>query len=203
MTAGEAAISGARHPRAEAGGAPDARQAPGAPLKSVLFDTTAIRGMTLPNRFVRSATWEGMADEEGRPTPELIRLYAELARGRVGLIISSHAFVAAGGKAVHQQLGVHDDALVASLRGLADAVHVAGGKIALQLAHGGLWSVAGAAVSDAAATGGRPGCAPQPPGPSVRDSDAGPVGREMTLADIAVVVDAFAAAARPGAGGGL
>jgi len=138
--------------------------------------------MALPNRFVRSATWEGMADDEGRPTPELTRLYTELARGRVGLIITSHAFVSAEGKAVHQQLGVHDEAMVAPLRGLADAVHRAGGRIALQLAHGGLWSVAGAGS--------------QPPGPSVRDTDSGPAGREMTLAEIAVLVAAFADAAR-------
>lgn len=158
--------------------------------RSVLFEPTTIRGMVLPNRFVRSATWEGMTDDEGRPTPELTRLYTDLARGRVGLIISSHAFVAVEGKAVHQQLGVHDDAMIAPLSGLVDAVHTAGGKIALQLAHGGLWSVVGVVQNGGTAAG-----APQPPGPSVRDTDAGPVGREMTRADIAGTIEAFAAAA--------
>jgi len=32
-----------------------------------LFDTTQITGMTLANRFVRSATWEGMAEQRERP----------------------------------------------------------------------------------------------------------------------------------------
>ena len=106
---------------------PGEQAALGAPA-SALFESTAIRSMTLANRFVRSATWEGMADDEGRPTPMLTRLYADLARGRVGLIITSHAFVVAEGKAIHQQLGVHDDAMIAPLRGLSDAVHAAGAR---------------------------------------------------------------------------
>ena len=97
---------------------------------SVLFETTAIRGMELSNRFVRSATWEGMAEDDGWATPALTELYLGLARGGVGLIVSSHAFVSAEGKAVHNQLGVHDDALIPSLSELAAAVHAAGGRIA-------------------------------------------------------------------------
>jgi 2,4-dienoyl-CoA reductase-like NADH-dependent reductase (Old Yellow Enzyme family) len=31
---------------------------------ATLFDTTTINGMTLANRFVRSATWEGMANDD-------------------------------------------------------------------------------------------------------------------------------------------
>ena len=34
-----------------------------------VFDETRINGMTLANRLVRSATWEGMCEEDGRPTP--------------------------------------------------------------------------------------------------------------------------------------
>jgi len=36
---------------------------------SKLFEETAINGMVLKNRFVRSATWEGMAGEDGGVTP--------------------------------------------------------------------------------------------------------------------------------------
>ena len=163
-------------------------------MSAALFERTAIRGMELPNRFVRSATWEGMADEEGRPTPELVRLYVELARGGVGLIVSGHAFVVPEGKAGHGQLGAHDDALIPALRQFVEPVHEAGGKIALQLAHGGLWSIAGAGSGWAAGAGA--GCAPQPPGPSVRQTDSGAAGREMTIAEITAVTAAFAAGAR-------
>jgi 2,4-dienoyl-CoA reductase-like NADH-dependent reductase (Old Yellow Enzyme family) len=46
---------------------------------SKLFETTMIKEMTLPNRFVRSATWEGMAKDDGACTPRLTRLMVDLA----------------------------------------------------------------------------------------------------------------------------
>ncbi|MGE5310725.1 MAG: NADH:flavin oxidoreductase, partial [Nitrospirota bacterium] len=58
-----------------------------------LFERTAINGMSLPNRFVRSATWEGLADKDGSVTPRLIEMMVDLARGEVGLIISGYTFV--------------------------------------------------------------------------------------------------------------
>ena len=65
---------------------------------ATLFENTTIRNLHLPNRFVRSATWEGMADEQGAPTPELNQLMADLAQGEVGLIISGHAYVSSEGQ---------------------------------------------------------------------------------------------------------
>ena len=59
---------------------------------SMLFESTSINGMTLANRFVRSATWEGLADKGG-VTKKLTGMMVALARGGVGLIISGYAFV--------------------------------------------------------------------------------------------------------------
>ena len=152
-------------------------------MTSVLFEPTGIRGMVMRNRFVRSATWEGLANPAGCATGELARLYAEFARGKVGLVISSHAFVSPEGRAGTQQLGAHDDSVMPGLARLASAVHEAEGKVALQVAHAGLWA--------------------QPLGPSVRQTESGPVGREMSLGDIAVVAQAFAAAAGRAQAAGL
>jgi len=58
-----------------------------------LFAESNIGGMNLSNRFVRSATWEGMAAEDGSVTPKLIETMVALAKGGVGLIITSHAYV--------------------------------------------------------------------------------------------------------------
>ena len=63
-----------------------------------LFDQTTINGMTLGNRLVRSATWEGMCNSDGKPTQKLISFYREMARGKVGLIISGYTFVSPEGK---------------------------------------------------------------------------------------------------------
>lgn len=102
-----------------------------------MFETTTINGMVLRNRFVRSATWEGMALADGAPSPALIDLMAGLAKGSVGLIIASHAFVARQGQATPLQLGIHCDKLIGPLRDMVAAVHHHGGTVVAQLAHGG------------------------------------------------------------------
>ncbi len=104
---------------------------------SPLFESTTINGMTLANRFVRSATWEGMATEDGRVTSKLIDTMVALAAGGVGLIISGHAYVAKNGQASPNQLGIYDDSLIDGLKAMTDAVHAAGGRIVAQLAHAG------------------------------------------------------------------
>ncbi len=113
---------------------------PGGPELRPLFEETSIKTMTLPNRFVRSATWEGMAREDGYVTERLVKLMSDLARGGVGLIISGHAYVEKRGQAGPWQLGVYDDFLIPGLRTMTDAVHGEGGKIALQLAHSGYFA---------------------------------------------------------------
>ena len=60
---------------------------------SVLFERTEFKGVVLENRLVRSATHEGMADENGFPTENLFKLYERLAQGGVGLIITGYSYV--------------------------------------------------------------------------------------------------------------
>ncbi len=107
---------------------------------AALFEETRLNGMVLANRFVRSATWEGMAGDDGSATPRLADHMAALARGGVGLIISSHAYVHRNGQAGPRQLGVYSDDLLPGLTAMADAVHQNNGKIVLQLAHAGFFA---------------------------------------------------------------
>jgi len=107
---------------------------------SILFEATPINGMIIANRFVRSATWEGMAAEDGSCTPELTRLMCTLAEGGVGLIITGHCYVREDGKAAPRQLGICDDRFVEGLKDMASAVQGRGGRIVLQLAHGGFFA---------------------------------------------------------------
>jgi 2,4-dienoyl-CoA reductase-like NADH-dependent reductase (Old Yellow Enzyme family) len=107
-------------------------------MESILFEKTRIKTLSLDNRLVRSATWEGLADAEGRCTPELIRHMETLARGGVGLIITGHAFVEKRGQAGVRQMGIHTDAMLDGLHDMTAAVHGEGGKIVAQLAHSGI-----------------------------------------------------------------
>jgi len=102
-----------------------------------LFEETEINGMTLSNRFVRSATWDGLAADDGACTDRMVDLLAELAKGGVGLIITGHAYVHQNGKHQDWQLGIHRDNLIPGLKTLTDRVHEQGGRIVLQLGYGG------------------------------------------------------------------
>ncbi len=105
-----------------------------------LFDETAVNGLKLSNRFVRSATWEGMAGQGGEVTPKLIDTMVDLAQGGVGLIISSHSYVTPEGQAGPWQIGIHEDDLIEGLQRMTSAVHNAGGKMIVQLAHAGTFA---------------------------------------------------------------
>jgi len=107
---------------------------------SKLFEKSSINGMGLANRFVRSATWEGMAADDGSVTSRLIDTMTALARGNVGLIISGHTYVSPEGKAGPWQLGIYRDELVEGLKSLTAAVHDCGGVIVAQLAHAGTFA---------------------------------------------------------------
>ena len=104
-----------------------------------LFEATRINGMVLPNRFVRSATWAGMATDDGAVTPRLIKLMADLAAGQLGLIITGHAYVREDGQHAPWQLGIHRDDLIPGLKDLTGAVHKHDSKIVAQLGYGGAY----------------------------------------------------------------
>ena len=106
-----------------------------------LFESTVLNGMTLANRFVRSATWEGLATAEGYATENLTRLLADLARGEVGLIITGHAYISPEGKAAPGQLGIYTDGHVPSLKEMVRKIHDAGGRVAVQISHGGRYAL--------------------------------------------------------------
>jgi 2,4-dienoyl-CoA reductase-like NADH-dependent reductase (Old Yellow Enzyme family) len=104
---------------------------------SDLFQPTSIGALEIPNRFVRSATAERLSDDQGRPLPELARMYVALARGGVGLIVTGHAYVHPGGRCHAGMSGVYDDSLIEAWSEVTAAVHEAGGAIAMQINHGG------------------------------------------------------------------
>jgi 2,4-dienoyl-CoA reductase-like NADH-dependent reductase (Old Yellow Enzyme family) len=157
------------------GGAMTARKGPTA----VLFDKTNLGGLELRNRFVRSATWEGMCDPEGRPSERLADLYRELAGGKVGLIVTGYTYVSPEGKQMPGKMGIHSGAFAGEMKALAAAVHDEGGRICMQLVH------CGGQTTEKMA--GR-----RPLAPSAVDVKQFPqVPAAMSARDIAAVVAAF------------
>jgi 2,4-dienoyl-CoA reductase-like NADH-dependent reductase (Old Yellow Enzyme family) len=147
-----------------------------------LYEQTVINGMTLANRFVRSATWEGLATTEGFATEGLANLLVDLAQGSVGLIITGHAYVSPEGQAAPNQLGNHTDAHVSSLKEMVGKIHDAGGKIAVQVSHGGRYALK-------LANGVRLG-------PSTLESKGKIQCKEMTVGEIHRITAQFAEAGR-------
>jgi 2,4-dienoyl-CoA reductase-like NADH-dependent reductase (Old Yellow Enzyme family) len=103
---------------------------------SKLFEPIKINKLEIKNRFVRSATVDNLGRDQ-RVSPAQLELYQELARGEVGLIISSGLFPSLDGWAAPGQVGIHQDNLIPSLQKLPQAVHQNGGLIIAQLMHAG------------------------------------------------------------------
>ncbi len=104
---------------------------------SILFTPKKIGNLEIKNRFVRAATYEGQADEQGRVTNALIDRYRKLAQGDIGLILTGFMYVHPLGRAQKYQTGIYNDDFIPGLKKLAEAVHVEGGKVAFEISHAG------------------------------------------------------------------
>lgn len=114
-----------------------------------LFETGFIANLELPNRFIRSATAEFAANEDGTITPGYLQLYSNLAKGETGLIIQGHLYIRDEGKAHDGMAGISQDDHISGLKQITKLVHDAktGSAIAAQLNHGGAHSVSTKAPS--------------------------------------------------------
>jgi 2,4-dienoyl-CoA reductase-like NADH-dependent reductase (Old Yellow Enzyme family) len=146
---------------------------------SVLFTPKAVGSVVIPNRFIRSATHEFMAGENGRATERQVELFRNLAEGEVGLIITGHAYVARLGIASPYQTAIDDDRLVEDLRKIPEAVHRTPSRIFLQIAHAGR-------QTKSRLCGGTPVCPSAVPDPVLKIFP-----REMTPEEIRGIVRDF------------
>jgi 2,4-dienoyl-CoA reductase-like NADH-dependent reductase (Old Yellow Enzyme family) len=102
-----------------------------------LFDPEKIKGMALQNRFVRSATYDGLAERNGHVSEKQMKMVEELALGGVGLIIMGITYVHPSGQISPVQNSLASEDCIPGFRKLAETVHQAGAKIAVQLFHAG------------------------------------------------------------------
>lgn len=101
-----------------------------------IFDEVDLNGLKLKNRLVRSATWEGMADDEGHISKKLLDVYEELAKGGVGMIITGFTSVYDNDNLFGGMVRLSNDELIDEHKRLVETVHKEGCKILVQLALG-------------------------------------------------------------------
>ncbi|WP_440581867.1 alkene reductase [Streptomyces flavofungini] len=165
--------------------------AEGATTRSPLLRPTKLGSLALPNRLVMAPMTRNRASADGVPQPVMATYYAQ--RASAGLIIAEASTPNAVGQTYANITAIHDDAHVAGWRRVTDAVRDAGGRMFLQIQHGGR-----VGHPD---NSGRTPVAPSPvPLPDTIHTPGGHrpavVPREMTAEDIRGTVADFAAAAR-------
>jgi 2,4-dienoyl-CoA reductase-like NADH-dependent reductase (Old Yellow Enzyme family) len=102
------------------------------------FSPFKLRALELKNRFIKTATYEGMG-KNGLMDDRLPNLHAGMAAMDVALTTIAYGAVNADGLTHEHQL-VIDKQAIPQLMKLADAVHVHGGKISIQLTHCGYFT---------------------------------------------------------------
>ncbi len=102
---------------------------------AALFQPLTLGAVTAPNRVLMAPLTRNRAHPDGTPHAMAIEYYRQ--RATAGLIITEATQISAEGKGYINTPGIHDAAHVAGWRAITDAVHAAGGRIALQLWHVG------------------------------------------------------------------
>lgn len=102
-----------------------------------LFDTTKIKELTVKNRFIRSATHEAMATDDGEVTDKLLEVYENLARGCTGIIITGFAYTIKDENTSLRMLAAYNDSFIEGFKKITETVHKHDTKIILQIASGG------------------------------------------------------------------
>lgn len=102
-----------------------------------VFEPVNLSSIKLNNRIIRSATFEGMTDENGRPKKELKALYARLAKGGAGAIITSFTGVEKRGKAVKYMNMIDRDDFIEDYQEITSHVHQYETPVIMQITHAG------------------------------------------------------------------
>ncbi|MEM7104789.1 MAG: NADH:flavin oxidoreductase [Bacteroidota bacterium] len=102
------------------------------------YSPITLRALQLRNRFVKTATYEGMCDN-GRPTQKLIDFHARVAKGQIGLTTVAYGAVNPTGRTHQDQMYMHEG-VIPDLKKLTIAVHNNGGKASIQLTHCGFFT---------------------------------------------------------------
>ena len=100
-----------------------------------LFEPLRVGAMEVPNRLFMAPLTRCRAEAEHVPGQLMAEYYAQ--RATAGLIIAEATMVMEGNSAFYAEPGIYSAAQVAGWKAVTNAVHGAGGRIFLQIWHGG------------------------------------------------------------------
>lgn len=100
-----------------------------------LFSPLKMGALTVPNRIFMAPLTRCRADDAHVPRDLMAAYYAQ--RASAGLLIAEATMAMAGNSAFWHEPGIHSPEQIAGWRRVTDAVHQAGGRIFLQVWHGG------------------------------------------------------------------
>jgi N-ethylmaleimide reductase len=158
-----------------------------------LFEPFQLGPLTLPNRIVMAPLTRSRAAAGNVPTQLHALYYSQ--RASAGLIISEATQIAPEGQGYISTPGIHSKEQVENWRCVTKAVHIAGGRIVLQL-----WHVGRISHPSFQPGGGAP-IAPSAVKPDVRAYTAKgfepiPTPRALETSDIPGIIEQYARAAR-------
>lgn len=104
-------------------------------MNSVLFTPVTIGPLTLRNRTIRSAAFEGMCPENS-PSQMLLDYHRSVAAGGVGMTTIAYASVTRSGLSFPRQLWLRRE-IIPGLREITDAIHAEGAAACIQIGHCG------------------------------------------------------------------
>ena len=148
-----------------------------------LLSPIKIKSLELANRVVMPPMGTNLGNPDGTVSEANLAYIKRRARGGAGLIITEITSVHPSGSALPNELGAYEDRFIPGLKKIADAVHAAGSKVALQLHHAGRESLyllqEGKAIAPSA----------------IRSLVFGLTPREITREEIQEIIAAFGSAA--------
>ena len=112
-----------------------AASAPKTPAAPDPFAPVRLGPVTLRNRIIKAATFEGRSTDH-KVNDDLIAFHAAYARGGVGMTTVAYCAVSRDGMGSYNEVVVTEDA-VAGFARLADAVHAEGAAVSAQIGHAG------------------------------------------------------------------
>lgn len=102
---------------------------------SILFTPGKIGPLTLRNRTIRAAAYEGMCPGNA-PSEQLFNYHTAVAAGGIGMTNIAYAAVTQSGLSFERQLWMRPE-IIPGLRRLTDAIHKEGAAASIQLGHCG------------------------------------------------------------------